>query len=128
MRPQLEAATILYVGDDICQRIPVMERRGFRVIRTQESPQAIGRLLATAPGFAAITFHSDVDPLPEDIVRVARSLSLAPLVLFENPCSCAAQNGFDLVIPVLTSPNIWLDKLAQVIEASRNMRTSRQSN
>lgn len=108
-------ATILYVGDDVCQRIPVLERNGFRVVRAHDSGYAVRHLLTNLPNLAAIMFHCDIDPLPDELVRMIRSISSAPLIFFENPCSCSAQTDFDLVIPVLTSPNIWLDKLTQVI-------------
>lgn len=118
----MAAATILHVGEDICQRIPVMETAGFVVRQSEIAVPAIHRVFENGDGISAVIFHSDISAPPEPTVRETRSLTDAPLVLFENPAVNCDESEFNLVIPPLTPPAIWLKKLSEVVEASRELR------
>jgi hypothetical protein len=42
--------------------------------------------------------------------------------LFENPWIYCDKSAFDLVVPALTAPSLWLTKLDDVVDASREQR------
>lgn len=116
--------TILHVGEDFCQRIPVMETAGLIVLQSEMSTPAIHSVFGRGETFSAVVFHSDIVAPPEPTVHETRTLCEAPLVLFQNPAVVCEETDFNLVIPSLTPPAIWLQKLLEVIEASRELRDS----
>lgn len=117
----MAAATILHVGDDLCHRIRVMEHAGLRIVRTGESVSGLEEAFAVHKSFSGIAFTNQIHPLPSQIVSTARTLSQAPLVLFEHPFVSFDERLFDLVIPAHTPPNAWLQSLRDTIEASRKI-------
>lgn len=114
----MAVATILHVGEDFCRRIPVLERAGFRVFESAGSLPAIERSLSGGDIFSAVTFHCDLAELPDGMVRATRTFSIAPCILFANPALQLEESDFDLVIPALTPPGVWLKRLRDVIEIS----------
>lgn len=118
----MAAATILHVGDDICHRIPVMERAGLSVVRSMCSVDAVQRELADGRLFSVITFHNDFDPPPDLVICATRTLSTAPLVLFENPTVSCGEGVFDFVIGGPTPPAVWLKSLRKAIDEARNLQ------
>jgi hypothetical protein len=119
----MATARILHVGDDTCHRIPVMERAGLEVCRTICSVDGVRGALAGNENFSALAFHVDVDPIPDGVLTVARSLA-SPLVLFESPGVEYDPQSFDLIIPTQTPPLTWLQCLQAVIRNSQELRTS----
>jgi hypothetical protein len=115
----MATTTILHVGDDICQRIPVMEQAGFVVLQSQGALPALRSILSSGDALSAVVFHSDFTAPPDPVVRETRALSVAPFILFQNPTISCDEDIFDLVIPVLTPPAVWLKKLKDVIRQSR---------
>ena len=118
----MAASTLLHIGDDICRRIPVMEIAGFVVYQSEVKIPAIHIAFEREGDYSAVVFHNDVTAVPEDAVQETRSLSEAPFVLFQNPTVPNNEVEFDLVIPSLTSPDVWLLKLRELIQASRQIR------
>jgi hypothetical protein len=118
-------ATVLYVGEDLCHRIRVMECGGLTVLHSDRSVLAATSVLSKNPGIDAIAFEHDTEPLPRGIAPAVRQHSASPLVLFENPnidlCYGADhdEHSFDLVIPALTPAGFWLEALRAVIADSR---------
>lgn len=117
--PKMWTATILHVGEDLCQRIPVLSRAGFVVLRSENSIPAIRDAFAGGDLFAAVVFHSDLAAPAEPAIHETRSLSTAPLILFQNPIILLDDRKFDLVIPALTPPAVWLQNLKEIIRLSR---------
>lgn len=118
----MATAPILHVGEDLCQRILVLEKAGFSVLKAEDSIPAIRKTFAGGDTFSAIILQSDFSLLPVEIVRTTRTLSAAPLVLFSNPAIYCDEGEFDLVIPTLTPPSLWIEKLREVIDASMRLR------
>jgi hypothetical protein len=118
----MAASTILYVGDDICHRIPVMRTACHLVFQSEDSVPAIRKAFAGGEAFSAITFNADISAPSEDVVQAARSLSAARLVLFENPSIYCDTSAFDIVISSFIDPSSWLKMLHDAIQASREQR------
>jgi len=117
-------ASVLFVGEDLCRRIPLMENGGITVHQSERSAAAVAAALNENCGFAAITFEHDTFPLPQGIVPTARRHSAAPFVLFDNPNIICygrdhTEDDFDLIIPALTPPFAWLKTLQAVIKESQ---------
>ena len=117
----MATATILHVGEDLCQRIPVMETAGLTVLQSETAISAIHSAFDQVDTFSAVIFHSDIAAPPEPTVQETRTLCEAPLVLFQNPAVSCDETDFNLVIPPLTPPAIWLQKLLEVIQSSREL-------
>jgi hypothetical protein len=124
--PVMATAPILHVGDDLCYRIPVMERAGISVYRTQCSAEGVRNAFGSNGTFSVLAFQMDAAPIPDPVLTVARSFS-SPLILFENPGITIDPDVFDLVIPNQTRPETWLRFLRLAIEESRKLHAySRQ--
>lgn len=114
--------TILHIGEDICQRIPVMETAGLTVLQSEMAIPEIRRVFDDRDTFSAVIFHSDICAPPQPTVCETRNLCDAPFVLFQNPAVQCDEAEFNLVIPPLTPPAIWLQKLVEIIDASHELR------
>lgn len=118
----MAANTILHFGEDFCQRIPVMEAAGLMVLQSEVSIPAIHIAFDRGDSFSAVVFHCDIVAPPEPAIQEARILSEAPFVFFQNSAVVCDESDFNLVIPPLTPPSIWLQKLIEVIEDSCALR------
>lgn len=119
----MAAARILYVGDDICHRIPVMESHGVVVLRSAPSVAGVRSLLADGDALSGVAFQNDVCPPPSAVVSTARELSRAPLILLKNPMVECDERAFDIVIAVDgTAPAVWSKTLIQAVEEARRLR------
>lgn len=118
----MATAALLYVGDDFFHRIPVMEKAGLAVVSSEDSISTIQTALGNGIAFSAITFHCDFFLIPPEIVQTARTHSASPLVLFSNPLLNCDESEFDLVIPAMTPPTLWIQKLRELIQASILLR------
>jgi hypothetical protein len=99
-----------------------MRTASFAVFQSEDSVPAVCGALAGEIAFSAITFDADTFAPSEGVVRVARSLTAARFVLFENASNHCDENAFDLVIPALSHPSRWLKQLHDAMEASRDQR------
>lgn len=116
------ATNILHVGEDLCRRIPVMQTAGFVVLRSEVKILAIHAAFDREEDYSAVVFHNDIAAVSEEAVHETRTLTEAPFVLFQNPTNACDDGEFDLVVPALTPPDVWLQKLREVIQASREIR------
>jgi len=122
----MATAPILHVGDDLCYRIPVMERAGIAVYQTQCSAEGMRNAFSSNREFSVLAFQLDAAPIADTVLAVARTFC-SPLILFENPGITIDADIFDLVIPNQTRPETWLRFLRLAIEDSRELHAySRQ--
>lgn len=118
----MAASAVLYVGDDICHRIPVMERAGIVVLHADCSVVGVRSWFAKAGDFSAVAFHNDLFSPQGTVVTTARELSRAPLILFKNPAIDCDDSLFDLVISVPAPPDAWSKSLKQAIEEAHQVQ------
>jgi hypothetical protein len=116
------AVSILHVGEDLCYRVPVMEAAGLFVFRSECSIEGVRTALAQDDGFSAVAFAIDRRPHFPTVVSTARSLTKAPLVLFNDLSGHVDVSAFDLVIVPEESPVWWLKSLDSAIVDARNVR------
>lgn len=116
------AARIVHMGGDGCSRLAVLQSAGYMVQDCASLPEFVTAL--NCPPDAVVLTELDGDP-NEAVLAVARECSPVPVILFQSPdCHCPVWE-FDLVIPNLTPPRSWLDKIAALIECSKALRVER---
>ncbi len=109
------ASRIVHFGADDCSRVIVFERAGYLVKNCGESLATLDSTLRQDRTEAVVISTHDAAHISE-VVAVSRSLSPAPLVLFEGAGMPYDTSAFDLVIPPLTPPADWLGKFDQLLQ------------
>lgn len=105
---------ILFVGEDICARLEVLEHTGYRVARCPCETDAIRDALA-GNRFDAVIFQCTPEPPSPLLLSTCRTLSSAPFVLFADRNSPFHVRDFEAVVPNLCNPREWLSDLKAVI-------------
>jgi hypothetical protein len=118
-------ARIVHIGSDSCHRLPVLKSAGYSIDNCSSVAQLHAALQARDEADAVVLTESD-GAVPEDAVSLARSSSTAPLILFPSRNVHYDESDFDLVVPVLTPPEQWLDDIATLIERCRDIRMRSQ--
>jgi hypothetical protein len=108
------AAKILYFGRDTCYRLPVLVRAGYAV-ESCTSLEELRAAFLSGPAPHAILVADENPRSAELAVAWLRSRPSPPLVLFCDAYRFHPEPVFDLVIPALTSPALWLSDIAEVI-------------
>lgn len=106
---------IVHVGEDICYRVSVLRRAGFKVDVCISADQLSDNLFNRTKADAILI----TDPgreVSEKTLRRIRGCSSAPIVLFQSSSRDYPNAWFDLVIPVLSRPVEWLRDVAKVTE------------
>jgi hypothetical protein len=116
-------SSIIHVGTDDCQRIAVLRVAGFEVRSCNSFDQLHSALLGIPPA-DAVAIAECRGALIDKAVSLTRATSSIPLILFQgtSPHSLIGSD-FDLVVPVLTSPQVWIARVQTLIEESRAIRT-----
>jgi hypothetical protein len=112
------AARVIHFGPDDCHRLIVLESAGYVV----DACDSLGQLRASliAGDEADAVMMSDAEGVaPEEVVSVARTHSLAPVVLFRGTNRVYEDSTFDLVVHTLTPPEVWLDEVDALISKNR---------
>lgn len=112
------AARVIHFGADSCNRLLVLEHAGY-LVDNCPSIIKLGSALALAREAEAVLVTEDPRASRREAIKLVRSHSAAPLILFQTVGSTFDEPDFDLVIPVLTPPREWLEKIAVTIEHSR---------
>lgn len=110
------------MGEDTRHLIPVLQRVGLTVVQSLCTQQDVERSAKEVPNFDAAVFHTDLFPMPPLIIPTIRKLTSGPFIVFETSNTCFDETAFDLIVPPLTPPHLWLAKLRMAILASRYLR------
>lgn len=117
------AARIVHFGGDGCNRLAILESAGYEVEDCGSLPELVAAL--NHPSDAVVITELGGDP-NESVVERIRECCSAPIILFQSlDCRCSL-GEFDVVIPNLTPPRSWLDKISATIEGSRVPRAERR--
>jgi hypothetical protein len=68
----------------------------------------------------AVIMVEDIVPVPPEAIVAARSYFTGPLVLFEGQIPPSHRDSFDLCVPVLTRPEVWLPQIDKLNETIRS--------
>lgn len=120
------AARVIHVGTDSCHRLPVLESAGYEVDTCISVPE-LRIALTSVKQLDAVLISEGAEGAHSDAVSVARSHSTAPIVLFRETQLSFAESPFDLVVPILISPQVWLEDIAALIARCRALRANAQA-
>jgi hypothetical protein len=109
---------VIHFGPDDCHRLMVLQSAGYTVQDCGSLPQL--RLTLESDSAPDAVLMSDGDGVsPQEAIAVARTHSSNPVILFRNTNQSYEDSGFDLVIPCLTPPEVWLTEVDALIEKRR---------
>lgn len=108
---------LLSFGYDACHRWAVLRLAGFTVNECG-SIRELREYLMGSQDVDAVIMVEDVVSVPPEAIIAAQSYFTGPLVLFEGRYPSNPQDPFDLCIPLLTRPEVWLPQIEKLTEAS----------
>lgn len=115
---------LLCFGYDACHRWAVLRLGGFTVIQCG-SIRELREYLMGSEALDAVVMVEDIVSLPEEAIIAAESYFTGPLVLFEGRYPGSDRRPFDLCVPLLTGPEIWLPQIDKLIETSISRLTEK---
>jgi hypothetical protein len=117
---------LIHFGVDDCYRVPVLKKAGF-LVEECTSLRRLQSALVQLPEPDAVAVAENDEIEAKDAMLLARSNCKAPLVLFQGRSPGSDTSGFNLVVPPLTDPRVWLNDLASLIGHSRILRGQSQA-
>ena len=109
---------ILTFGYDACHRWAVLRLAGYTVHVCESIGELRDRLMKRAHVDAVIMVE-DIVSVPPEAIAAARSYFNGPLVLFQARSGSAYRDSFDLCVPILSGPPVWLPKLESLLDLRR---------
>jgi hypothetical protein len=109
---------LLSFGYDACHRWAVLRLAGFTVNQC-DSIRELRELLMGSHAVDAVIMVEDIVSVPAEAIIAARSYFTGPLVLFEGRYPANHPDVFDLCIPILTRPEVWLPQIDELAESSQ---------
>jgi len=109
---------ILTFGYDACHRWAVLRLAGFTV-HVCESIGELRDLLIKRSQVDAVIMVEDIVSVPQEAIVAAKSYFDGPLVLFQARSKSAHKESFDLCVPILSGPSVWLPKLESLLDSIR---------
>ena len=115
------SARIIHFGADACHRAGVLESADYRV-EVCHTLADLRCLLGTDPEPDGVILTHDQGQHSAQAVGIVRLHLGIPLILFGDSQRALAESEFDLVIPHLTSPDLWLPEVAAVVAQGQTRR------
>jgi hypothetical protein len=66
----------------------------------------------------AVIMVEDIVSVPPEAITAARSYFNGPLILFQARWRSGYKDSFDLCVPILSGPSVWLPKLEALLAAT----------
>jgi len=114
---------ILTFGYDACHRWAVLRLGGYTVHVCESITELRDRLMKRSHVDAVIMVE-DIVSVPEEAITAAKSYFQGPLILFQSRSRAAYKDSFDLCVPILSGPSVWLPKIESLIQASHSSMKS----
>lgn len=111
-------ARLIHFGPDDCHRLMVLRSAGYAVEECQSLLQ-LGRSLTAGVPADAMLFSDGDGVSPEEALAVAKGFGSLPSILFRSTTQAYEESGFDLVVPSLTPPDVWLNEVDTLIGRTR---------
>lgn len=120
------AARIIHIGADTCHRLPVLESAGY-LVHLCLSVLQLQEVFAAEEQLDAVLISEAGGLKHQEAALLARSRCSAPIVLFRDTQRNFTESAFDLVVPVLEPPDVWLAEVEALIQRSQGLQAqSRQ--
>jgi hypothetical protein len=114
---------LLTFGYDACHRWSVLRLAGFTVDHSGSIQELRERLMRShfmgSHSVEAVIMVEDIVAVPEEAIVAARSYFTGPVVLFEGRTPTSHRDRFDLRVPTLTRPEVWLPMIDTLSETIR---------
>lgn len=110
--------TILTFGYDACHRWAVLRLAGFTV-QVCESISELRDSIMKGSHVDAVMMVEDIVSVPPEAIAAAKSYYKGPLVLFQARSGSAFKDSFDLCVPILSGPSVWLPKLEALLKSKQ---------
>ena len=107
---------LLSFGYDGCHRWAVLRLAGFTVNQCDSISELRERLM-NSEAVDAVIMVEDIVSVPLEAIIAAQSYFNGPLVLFEGRYPASRRDPFDLCIPILTRPEVWLPQINKLIQS-----------
>ncbi|HEX4283707.1 MAG TPA: Crp/Fnr family transcriptional regulator [Terracidiphilus sp.] len=117
------SARIIHFGDDRFNRLEPLREAGYRV-DAHNTLESFRMALDSGVPCDALTITETEADRQEQAVSIARMGSDAPLIFFQDSTKLRDGAEFNLIVPLLAQPGVWLDKIAELIERGRGLRSS----
>ncbi len=115
---------LLSFGYDACHRWAVLRLAGFTIDECGSIQELRERLMRShfmgSHSVEAVIMVEDILVLPPEAIVAARSYFTGPVVLFEGRTPTSHEDAFDLRVPVLTRPEVWLPQIDKLNETIRS--------
>ena len=118
------ASSIVHVGRDDCARLLVLKTAGYDILDCGLSTRRLQKSLQLP--YEAIVVSESVGLVQSKALSLVGSQS-APVILFESVERILEPSGFDLVVPSLTSPEIWLERIEALLAKSKTLHKESQA-
>jgi hypothetical protein len=96
----------------------VLRRAGY-VVEDCDSLIKLRAVLANVAAVDAVLMCDSDGVSPREAVAAAQARSPLPVIFFRNANIASEESGYDLVVPCLTPPQVWLNDVEALIERSR---------
>ena len=116
-------ARVIHFGLDDCHRLMVLRSAGYTVLDCGSLVQ-LQVILETADDPEAVLLSDGDGISPREAFAVARTHSSNPVILFRSTNLAYEEFEFDLVVPCLTPPEVWLSDVDAMIEKRRALLAS----
>lgn len=111
-------ARVIHFGPDDCHRLMVLRSAGYTVEDCRSLVQ-LRDTLETGDVPDAVLMSDGAGVSPEEAAAVARTHSSNPVILFRSTNLAYEDGRFDLVVPCLTPPEVWLNDVDALIGKRR---------
>jgi len=118
-------ARIAHFGIDEFDRLRTLLDAGYSVNSCVSLPE-LQSFLSSNEDIDAVAITESNSAVSPDDISFIRASSDAPLILFKGWNSNANESEFNLVVPVLAPPDMWLKEIAVLTEHGRVKRASSQ--
>ncbi len=120
------AARVIHFGEDDCHRLMVLRLAGYSVDECNSLVQLRSALL-TDGSADAFCVTEGYKVAPEEAIHLVRAHTRLPVVLFKASNQSYDGPIFDLVVPSLTPPDVWLNEMERLIAQSKAVRDNSQA-
>ena len=119
-------ARIIHFGDDHWHRVSVLQHAGVKVDVCRTAGELVSNLrTGTDPDAIVISQSRAVDPITAK--SLARTVTLAPVILFPQHPHEPDAREFDMVVQPLTPPDDWLGDFWALIGQSRELHAQSEA-
>jgi len=108
------AIRIVLLGSDRFNRVAALRSKGYAVDECYSVAELHSSLVGVLPTDAIAIAESDAAVI-DSATSLARAISAAPLILFENGAQHPNPGEFDLLIPANAAEQHWLSDIAQLV-------------